>query len=141
MRTAIEAKEFPKFIPMTVCGDGISIGACALPFGTCPLRDILRFYRGRGMRVWAAGVNGGCRVSPTLKIKIILSYLICSLAMHKLVSCAACISGQEARRKCEALMSSSTSTTVTGPRCLANPALCTHSRKPCRAVCRLLLLQ
>jgi hypothetical protein len=43
VRTAIEAKEFPKFIPMTVCKDGISIGACALPFGTCPLRGILRF--------------------------------------------------------------------------------------------------
>lgn len=31
--TAMEAKEFPKFIPMTVCDGGISIGACALPFG------------------------------------------------------------------------------------------------------------
>lgn len=77
VRTAIEAKEFPKFIPMTVCGDGISIGACALPFGTCPLRDILRFYRGRGMRVWAAGVNGGCRVSldPQNQDYLILSNL------------------------------------------------------------------
>ena len=40
--TAIEAKEFPKFIPMTVCKDGISIGFCALPFRSSPLRDILR---------------------------------------------------------------------------------------------------
>jgi hypothetical protein len=35
--TAIEAKEFPKFIPMMVCKDGISMGSCALPFGTCPV--------------------------------------------------------------------------------------------------------
>jgi hypothetical protein len=33
VRTAMDAKEFPKFIPMTVCDGGISIGACALPFG------------------------------------------------------------------------------------------------------------
>ena len=33
VRTAMEAKELPKFIPMTVCDDDISIGACALPFG------------------------------------------------------------------------------------------------------------
>jgi len=43
VRTAIEAKEFPKFIPMTDCRDGISMGSCALPFGICPLRDILEF--------------------------------------------------------------------------------------------------
>ena len=33
VRTAMDAKEFPKLIPMTVCDGGISIGACALPFG------------------------------------------------------------------------------------------------------------
>jgi hypothetical protein len=40
----MEAKELPKFIPMTVCCcccGGISIGASALPFGSCPLRGIL----------------------------------------------------------------------------------------------------
>jgi hypothetical protein len=55
--TAIEAKEFPKFIPMTVCEDGISIGSCALPFGTCPLRDILRLLWG----VMVCGCDVGCR--------------------------------------------------------------------------------
>ena len=47
VRTAMEAKEFPKLIPMTVCDDdGISMGACALPFGICrPFRDI-KFWEG-----------------------------------------------------------------------------------------------
>jgi hypothetical protein len=41
MEASSEAKEFPKFIPMTACKDGISRGPCTLPFGICPLRDIL----------------------------------------------------------------------------------------------------
>jgi hypothetical protein len=41
VRTAIEAKELPKLMPMTVCVEFISIGACALPFGIWPLRDIV----------------------------------------------------------------------------------------------------
>jgi hypothetical protein len=60
VRTAMEANEFPKFIPMTVCDcdggdddDGISMGACALPFGICrPFRDIFFFYCLTGGGIW-----------------------------------------------------------------------------------------
>ena len=59
--TAMEAKEFPKFIPMTVCDGGISIGACALPFGIeRPFNCIfiwggLLVVWGKGMRVCGFG--------------------------------------------------------------------------------------